>query len=201
MDGDSYHGDRPDSVPYMDRILPWGETCRAAESRLHRAGYRMAMRQRARLIKGGATQAGNPIDANEATFLALSEFPPELYKITEGEVPSVSEKDAEFVRLCHAGLNMTLPQQCSIDKLIAWVSANLHRDVPDMDRAPSCDAINLMIDARTNEKVRARFWEICLTKRMSPGDRKGGKASVFAEDAEPEGVGDLDELNRRLWGE
>ena len=163
------------TVPYMDRVLPWGETCREVESRLKRAGLREAWRQRAIQIR-----KDRRITNHDAWYVAMCEFK-EALEINE---PELSANDKVFLEKCREGLMLDLPSKASVERELDWVSANLHRSYPNVQRAPSLAAINFIIDARTDARVRATFWNTFWSKRMSPGDRKA--VSPFAGDKEGE---------------
>lgn len=187
-------------TPYMDRVIDWGngvrETGRECEARLSRTGWRPSMRQRWRLIKAAGER-----NSDEAYFLALKEFPPSLAALTEGR-EGLSAGDQAYVDACREGLRLKLAKKAAVEAELSWVCENMHRDLPDVNTAPSYAAISMAIDVRTNEKVRASLWANYLSKRMTPGDKKP-KEKVFVEDKEEDhDSGDREaEVARRLFGE
>src|SRR3990172_4164215 len=162
----------PVDVPYMDRVVPWGETCRVVESRLKRAGLREAWRQRASQIR-----RDRRCSTDDAYYLAICEFKGAL---DVGE-PVLSGDDKVFLEKAREGLMLDLPLKASVEKELDWVGGNLHRAYPNVQHAPSLTAINFIIDARIDQRVRATFWQTFWSKRMTPGDRKAA-VSPFAGD-------------------
>ena len=181
------------SGPYMDRVLPWGEVCRAAESRLKKMGLREAWRQLARQKRMDGQ------DIHDAHFDALVTFREAL----ESGEPELSQDDAAFVEKAREGLMMALPKRAGVEKELDWIGANLNRSYPNVQDCPSLYCINFIIDARTDEAIRRTFWATCWSKRLSPGDtrakRTGLKEDVEAE-AESDGAAHDAELRRRMFG-
>lgn len=181
---------------YMDRVLPWGETCRAAESRLAKLGWREAWARRWREIK-----KVNGVDANEAAYLAMIEFPPDLKAMSAlVDWNQVQEADKAFVTKCREGLRIkSLPRKASIDEQIDWIGENMHRDVPEVGTAPCYAAISWLIDVRMNERVRTGFWATYQARRMSPGDKTPKKTAFVEDDAEDVMTAEREaEMRRRL---
>lgn len=190
---------------YKDGVLPWGETGRAAESRLSKLGMWDRWS-----VESEVYRQSHGCSLNEARFEVLKNYAPGAPVFTASEVKSVVEepdaqvREARFLECCRAGLRIALPGRCSIDKMVNWVCENVNRDLPDVQHAPSYGSISLLMDARRDDSIRSKLWSIVLTKRMSPGDVKvkGGKA--FKEDVEAEEAASdahLDELAKRMFGE
>ncbi|MBI1826922.1 MAG: hypothetical protein HY287_15895 [Planctomycetes bacterium] len=73
-----------------------------------------------------------------------------------------------------------LPDRATIQSEIEWVGANLHVPSPAFDKAPSRMAVSLLLDAKSDERVRREFWSILLGKRLGTGDPTP-KAAPFQE--------------------
>jgi hypothetical protein len=187
-------------VPYMRRELPWGETGEQAESRISKLKLRAQWDQRGRQIK-----AATGCHLNEARYAALLEYPPASGdSLVDGiEDRCLTNDDLGFVEKAREGLQMRLPMRASVEKELDWVGSNLHCSRPDVQSAPSLTAICFIIDARTDVKVRAAFWNTMWSKRLSPGERKP-RASALKEDreGEKEAGSEADEAERmlRLFG-
>lgn len=192
--------------PYMTRELPWGEKCQAFEVRLKRSDLRDAWHHRTReLWKQLRTEYPDwtyPEHRSESAFRAFLEF--------EGRCDSgglhpwsgISGQDRRFVDSCRRGLLIGLRGSAGIDEEVRWVAANLNLEEALVESAPSKAAINMVLDARMDSGIRARFWSLYLAKRMSPGDKKV-KSTAFREDSaalsdRSEGV-ELAELKSRLF--
>lgn len=180
-------------VPYMDRVLPWGEGCRAAESRLKKMGLREAWRQLARQKR----DAG--MEVNDAFFAAMVMFQEAL----ESGEPELSQDDAAFVQKAREGLMMNLPKRAGVEKELDWIGANLNRSYPNVQDCPSLYCINFIIDARTDEAIRRTFWATCWSKRLSPGDTKAKRTGLrhdVEDESEADGAAHDAELMRRMFG-
>lgn len=181
-----------DQRSYTERVLPWGETCREAEKRLSHAKLRVAWDQLRSKLYGDAKRSGDKITWNEASYRAFLEYGPDV--VVPGTAPLVTTTavmddgeaalvDAQFIECCREGLKMSLPRRASIDDEVSWVAENLNRNRPDVHRAPSYAALNLAIEVRVSDRVRADFWRTYLSKRMSPGDTSArSKKKAFKED-------------------
>ena len=83
-----------------------------------------------------------------------------------------TECGAEWLVEAVKAVEGRLPGHAHIRKEVEWVAANLHRDDPDPETAPSMTAINMLLDVRASEALRRDFWNIVLAKRLSPGEPK-----------------------------
>jgi hypothetical protein len=88
----------------------------------------------------------------------------------------------------------------NIREEIEWVASNLHRDDPDVAKAPSIAAINMLADVRTDNALRRDFWNLIWSKRLSPGERKPRQTAFDDEEREAAEDAAVDEeaLKRRL---
>ena len=92
-----------------------------------------------------------------------------------------------------------LPGHAPIREEIEWVASNLHRDDPDVAKAPSLAAINMLADVRADNALRRDFWNLNWSKRLSPGDRKPRRTAFEDEDrSEEDEQVDVAALKRRL---
>jgi hypothetical protein len=82
-----------------------------------------------------------------------------------------------------------LPDRATIQSEVEWVGANLHDPSPAFDKAPSRLAVSLLLDAKSDERVRREFWSILLAKRLGTGDPRP-KAGPFQEGRESETLAD-----------
>ena len=182
----------------MDRILPWGETCRVAESRIKKAGWREAWKQRS-----AALRRANPMmDIHESAYQAMTEFPPSICDIDGEDVNALSEDDAAFVAKCREGLQMDLPMRAGIEKELDWLGSNINKGLPKLETCPSMWSLNYAIDLRTSAKSRDTFWATSLSKRLSPGDTsKKSKSAVKEDVTDVESENQDEDLRRRLFGE
>lgn len=186
----------PSFRDYLRRVLPNGETIQQAISRLKKEGRSEALSLFERRIWDDEKKAGNSPDWTDCKEKAIT-----IMAMDNEYVPPVN-KSSGFIDKCHEGLRMKLPDRASIDKELAWVSANIHRDVPEIKNAPSYTAINLLIDVWKDDRVRATFWSTCLSKRLTPGDTKAKKEVVLKEDRLDDDSEDFaDDLERRLAGQ
>lgn len=187
-------------IPYMERLLPYGETGRQAEVRITKAGFRMAWQQRWREIQKASKQNGKMMSIHDAAAQAFLDFPPDKVMALESKPITTDEA---FVEACREGFAMKLPKRVGIERELDWVSANLHQSRPDLMDCPSVAAINFLIDSRLDAKVRATFWATFWSKRLSPGDKKA-KRSGLKEDVESESESDGavhdEELMKRMFG-
>lgn len=184
--------DQPVEIPYMDRLTSWGELCRTAEGRLHKMGLREPMRQLARSYRMDGGMSVH--DAHHKAIEAFKE------KLESGE-SELTPDDKVFVEKARSGLMMDLPKRAGVEKELDWISANLHRNYPNVQDAPSLSSINCIIDLRLDPKVRATWWATCWSKRMSPGDTKSKKNVAVKEDHQEVEADIADEqLRKRLFG-
>lgn len=180
----------PDT-PYMDRLLPWGEVCRAAETRLKKMGLREAWRQLARKHRQGG------MSIHDAHYVAMVAFKDRL----ESDEPELSPDDEAFIAKAREGLMLDLPKRAGVERELDWIGANLNRSYPNVQDAPSLYCINFIIDARTDPAVRRSFWSTCWSKRLAPGDSKSKKTSSVSEDqVDTESEDHETSLRARLFG-
>jgi len=108
---------------------------------------------------------------------------------------------ADTGRLCEAARAMEdrLPGHAHIRDEIEWVASNLHRDDPDVAKAPSIAAINMLADVRANNPLRRDFWNLNWWKRLSPGERNP-RQTAFEDEGQSEESEQVDvaALKRRL---
>ena len=181
--------------PYMDRILPWGMTCREAESKLKKKGLREAWRQVWKKLRADGQST------NDACYNAMIAFQEQL----EDDRQELSADDATFIEKAREGLMLDLPYRAGIEKELDWIGANLNRNYPNVQRAPSLWSINYIIDLRLSPKARETFWSTSLSKRLTPGDKsgKGKEKTVLSKDVEDDDSAKQENheaLMKRLFG-
>jgi hypothetical protein len=144
---------------------------------------------------------GEGVAVNDAWYGALVTFREAL----ESGEPELSQDDEAFIQKAREGLMLDLPKRAGVEKELDWIGANLNRSYPCVQDAPSLYCINFIIDARLDESVRRNFWATCWSKRLSPGDKKGGKRTGLREDVEAEaqqdGAAHDAELMKRMFGQ
>jgi len=200
--------------PYMDRLTSWGETGRACDARLRRAGYHLRWRDLTYSIQREIRRAGVYPDwvgadedrrkrwsNSEACMAAFEELPREAPELVRDD--SIPEFDGNFIFRCREGLLMKLPDRADIVDELSWWAANIELDLPDVHKAPSWASLNLAIATRRDKNLLAKTWATYIVKRMSPGE-KVAKPKVFAEDeaghAAKEGDVHDEEMMGRLFG-
>ena len=107
--------------------------------------------------------------------------------------------DADRLHDAARAVEGRLPGHAHIRDEIEWVASNLHRDDPDVAKAPSIAAIYMLVDLKADNALRRDFWNLNWSKRLSPGERKPRHTALEDEDqsGEDEQV-DIAALRRRL---
>lgn len=181
---------------YKAFVLPWGETCRAAEKRLADCGKRIEWDAAARRMRKEHPE----MDYHECMKLTHLEFSPE--KLAErGDDMPVTATLEEYLARCREGLRLNLPERVGIEKELDWIGSNFYMPLPNVYRAPSLFSLNWLIACKSEQDTARKFWDTVLAKRMSPGDSKSKKGSAVKEDSgDVEAEASDEELRRRLFG-
>ena len=182
-------------VPYMDRDLPWGVTCREWESYLKKIVLRTYWQQRYKIIR---KERG--LDVHDASYAAMLELSPESEKVQEAEIALEDARiNQDFVARAKEGFAMNLPMKANIEKEIDWIGSNANKPLPEVRDAPSYWAIGYIIAMREDETVRRNFWATALSKRLSPGDSRQKKAMLKDDsDDTADQESSLDDVMRHL---
>ena len=60
-----------------------------------------------------------------------------------------------------------LPAYAHFSDELGWLASNLHRHEPDVAKALSLSAINMLLDLRADQAMRRDFWNIVWSKRLN----------------------------------
>jgi len=190
---------------YEKRTTSWGETGKEVDIRLKRERRRPEY-----IAQCEAMCHRDGVNMDYARMAVAEEFPP----LSDEEMRTLQARpsDGDFLQQCRDALDSmtSLKATTSVEIELEWVQANVYRSHPLLNRVPSRMAVAWLIAMKRDQmnlatKAELRLWDVYLTKRMSPGDRKKSKADKafqdkdHAEMAQDQSASDHEEMMQRIW--